>query len=504
MKKLLLISTILSGALFTMKAQENSPMIENAPGEEKLYNTTIDASFYLGGNVTTLKNLCYKINFADNKAYIYNLFSVQDPVGEYVTCELEDNKIYLPTGFVYRDFGYGVAKVMKFYLDENDNWTMDTDNSPIIWNINEDGSISENDPNVVMALVSFYDEYDYWETAVFEEISMQPAVIDNMDLPENITDIKYYRRFNEYVYDETYLNTVFEIASDGNDFYFKGLYDYPDSMDFLCWIKGTLEGNTITIPNDQIIGVDKRGYFCYNANAELDMMTGDLLLLDQPVNLQYDKAANTMTTDEWLLSVQGTEPYFYFPAPVITPFELKEATPAIPIFITLDDEWFDYFGQDTFVFLIPYEDTDGNFINPELLSYSIFIDSAEPYVFEPEEYQGLYEPQSEFDFYENTSFMFNSPSEGYQRHLAYINTNSFDKIGVQSYYTVNGVKNASEILWYDRNTSAIGTSISNKEVSAIETYDLMGKKVSDSSKGLVIKKVIYSDGTVKSLKQIVK
>lgn len=148
-------------------------------------------------------------------------------------------------------------------------------------------------------------------------------------------------------------------------------------------------------------------------------------------------------------------------------FELVEAVPAKPIYIDFSDEWFDYFGTTDFVFLLPYEDVNGNFIDPEKMSFSMFMDSDELYVFEPEQYSAFMEPVSEFGFYDINNYVANTGADGQQRHIVYFTTNSYDKIGVQSYYTVDGVRNASGIMWYDRNGSLVDKVEAEKDVALI-------------------------------------
>lgn len=500
MKKLFLLTLLMLSAFSIVRADNDSPFVSVAPGEQNLYNCAFDAYYYIGDYPTHIENVCYKINFDSNKAYLFNLFSVFDPITEYIEADIIDNNIFVPTGFVYKDLGYALVKVKRFYQDSNDQWVMDNENNPVVFTINENGSISENDPKVMIGLVTFFEEDDWMESAIFDDYFFSPSNIENLNLPDNVTDIKTYRRYNEYTEDETYLNYVIEIARDGNDFYFRGLYDYPDTMDILCWVKGSLEGNNIVIPNNQLIGVDLRGYFCYNANTEVDMNTGEFIIKEVPASFSYDESNNTMTSEDWLLAIQGTEPFMYFPAPQLYSFELVEATPADPEILMFDDDWFDWFGTTTLVFLLPYEDTEGNFIDPELMTFSIFIDNENPYVFEPTEYPNFLTPRQEFSFFENNNYVVNSTSDGYQRHLVDLTTNSFDKIGVQSYYTVNNVTKKSNIVWYDKNSSAVESLTDNKHITNIEYFDLKGNKTDHNYTGIVIRKITYSDGKSESSK----
>lgn len=492
-------------AVLSAKAETTRPIVTTAPGEESIYRGEVMAARALDGDVTKLDEIYYRINFDGDKAYIYNLFSISDPVGEYVVADIVDNKIYVPTGFVYRDLGYIVVMVKRFVKDSSGEWAIDNGDEPVIWTIEEDGVISDKDKDVKMGLVFYIvgdDEDPGSISCLFDDISLYPADITTTELPANVVDCREFRRYVNYEMEGDYTNMVIKVARDGNDFYFKNLYNDSDSMEIDCWIKGSLEDGFITIPSRQLVGVDKRGYFCYNAKTYIDWEKGEFVIDEEPVKFTFDEQSESMSTNDWLLITQGYNyPFYYFPTPELFLFELVEAVPAQPVYIDYNDEWFDYFGTVDFVFLLPYEDVNGNFIDPENMSFSIFMDSDKPYVFEPEQYPAFMEPVSEFGFYDMNKYVVNTGADGKQRHIVYLTTNSYEKIGVQSYYTVNGVRNASAIMWYDRNGLLVDKVEAEKDVSHVETYDLMGRKVSNDTKGVVVRRVTYTDGTVKSFKE---
>lgn len=516
MKKQILLIAVLSAFSYAM-AEEMSPVVETAPGVESLYKADVAAQRYIDDQVTQLDEILYRINFDGDNAYIYNLFSVSNPEDFYVTADVVDNDIYIPTGFVYKDMGYAAAIVRRIVKDSEGEWMIGKSDDPIIWHIQEDGTIKDEDPDVKMGLVFyFYDEEEPGkldendpglELCIFDDICLSPADLTGLELPSGVTESMDFRCYVNYEMDETYMNNMIHVARDGNDFYFKGLYDdvSGSTMQINCWVKGSLEGGVITIPSGQLVGIDARSYFCYNSRTYIDWEIGMFVIDENPVKFLYDENTQTMTTEDWLLITQGrNQPFLYFPSPELTKFDLVEATPAEPKFVMYDDEWFDFAGTTDFVFLIPYEDVNGNFIDPNRITYSLFMDSDDPYVFEPEEYPDFAQPVSEFGFYESTKYTINTQSEGYQRHIVYFTTNSYEKIGVQSYYTVNGKRNASSILWYDRTGSVVDKINDDKEIVDIQTYDLMGHKVCNSSNGMVIKKITYADGTTSTIKEISK
>jgi hypothetical protein len=77
-------------------------------------------------------------------------------------------------------------------------------------------------------------------------------------------------------------------------------------------------------------------------------------------------------------------------------------------------------------------------------------------------------------------------------------------MGVQSVYTGGGSENASEIVWYQLTNTDTGiekTVVSGKVESEVY-YDLQGRRVSPTHKGIVIKTQVMSDGSHRTTKII--
>lgn len=124
------------------------------------------------------------------------------------------------------------------------------------------------------------------------------------------------------------------------------------------------------------------------------------------------------------------------------------------------DSWYDCgdeSGFSKFYFTLPTTDVDGNMLDPENLSFSIFIDNdhgAELFTFPAEDYTyDLYTDITEVDY--------NLYSSAVDFHNYYVyfyrtNTEGYDplytkNIGIQAYYTVDGERGASNIAWlYER------------------------------------------------------
>ncbi len=500
----LLLLAVASLPCLAQGESEGSPIYDSAPGTEKYYNTrfSIASMFSSMNNMQEIDEVCYRISYDGDNAYIYNLLSVGDFLEKYVKCDVVDNQIIIPTGFIYKDQGYAQGIVRRVVKNDEGKWSFDYDNNPVVWTIESDGTIKDTNPDEAIGLELLYPEDDYaFEKTIMDNFILNPWTFDANEPPAG-AEVMEFRREVEYEVDMTTRNEVMKVAKDGDTYYFQGLVDDESFITNPRWITGTLEDNVITIPAGQLLGVDLRGYFNYFYTTTLNMETGQFTIEDTPAVFKISDDGKTMTTEDWLISTQGfSYVCLYFPAPKLTFFDPVPATPETPVFVSFDDSWYNYFGSVTFIALLPYFDTEGEFIDPARMTYSIFLDNdTEPYVFLPEDYMGLMTPMSEFPYSYESFFIKNSSSENYQRHIIDVATNDFTKIGIQTYYTVGDERGASEILWYDKKTTA-AEALTVNPIASEEYYDLTGVKVSPSAKGIVIRRITYADGSVKTVKE---
>jgi hypothetical protein len=183
--------------------------------------------------------------------------------------------------------------------------------------------------------------------------------------------------------------------------------------------------------------------------------------------------------------------------------------PAVPANPTADD-WYDC-GDETgfskFYFTLPTEDVDGNIIDPEYLSYSIFIDNGngpELFTFPAEDYTfDLYDDITEVpyelyssavDFRDYFVYMYRTNAEGYEPLFT-------ENIGIQVYYTINGVKNASEIVWLYEHHVGVDEVLAGKTVANVRYFNVAGQEMAQPE-GMTIKVTTYTDGTTNAVKVV--
>ena len=174
-------------------------------------------------------------------------------------------------------------------------------------------------------------------------------------------------------------------------------------------------------------------------------------------------------------------------------FETKViAVPGVPADPT-DVDWYDKgdeSGYSYVSFTLPEYDVDGNQLDKELLSYSIYTDNDQLFTFDADTYYN----DIEEDMTEIPYSVFNGGYDFYTNHVYFYRTNEGDnpfftkRIGVQVHYTVDGEKNSSNIVYYNL---PIPTGIDNATVSEGNDtwYTLDGRKLSSkpSTKGVFIR-----------------
>ncbi len=289
-----------------------------------------------------------------------------------------------------------------------------------------------------------------------------------------------------FVDDYVYVNNLFEGAS--ND-----------------WIKGKIEGEKVIFEADQFLGIFSN-YFIYFVPAELQYSAQDdtyYLICQQQIELEFDSATKTISGTGVLLAMTGklgsTDCYFVdlFIDPSIYEYEEKLSRPADPVISNLvyyQELQYGYISTS----IAPF-DTEGNFLNPENLYYSLYTDNDQLFVFTPDCYDYLDQSISEIPY------LYTDNWDIYERgQFIYFYELDFDRIGIQAIYKSGGQEARSHIVYY---------GVSAQDEIQIDTVrhpidtsyiDIMGRKVEAPANGWFIQVVTYDDGTVETAKVILK
>ena len=269
-----------------------------------------------------------------------------------------------------------------------------------------------------------------------------------------------------------------DVVIDGTDAYIKNPSWYEDSYN--TWVSGTYDAETgiISIPTGQYLywnetkgygiqmmwgstsGYKNEGSESYSLKAELDENVTEILfqideeaetitLLDSEGNLKADLPDKYNATGIYLM---WDDDKSFAAIEFNTKGEVLHVVPAVPANPTADD-WYDCGnenGYSRFYFTLPTTDVDGNALDPEKLSYSIYVD-GKLFTFDAAHY--TYDIEE--DMTDIPYSIYNSSYDFYVGAVYFYRTNEGDnplftnRIGIQVHYTVDGVKNSSDIVYWD-------------------------------------------------------
>ena len=299
----------------------------------------------------------------------------------------------------------------------------------VVFNYNaEEGTLECTTPYILEnSSATVINPYAFWLTPTFSKNGPEgpKPVVAPEGLKTSEWTVNAMTNFGDPV------SGYFNIGFDGNDVYLKGFCHYlPEA-----WLKGTLEGNTITFPGDQYFGPydDPDGYTHY-----------EFFLRPDDVVFTYDAEAGKMTAEGEIYVREAIRNYKgdVYNNPVITKVVEKAGTPATPNISQI----YDATTGPVVQFTIPTVDTEGNAMASAKLSFQFFKDVEEeisPITFDPADYAGLEQPMTVFPygFTDNTELFYN---------YMYLNQSDFqtwNKIGLQATYTGGGEEHKSEIFW---------------------------------------------------------
>ncbi len=269
---------------------------------------------------------------------------------------------------------------------------------------------------------------------------------------------------------------------------------YLDS--YGSWVKGTYDQTTgiITIPTGQYLSWNKdygygimlgwgstyvytlgddeyyMGYEIDENITEIQMMVHDnyiyLLNTQGDINAEFPDIFNATGLYAYYsddLSLTALEFCNHDENGNEKPFGILATTPkpVIPASPTAD-EWYDCgdeSGYSKFCFTLPTTDVDGNSLDPEHLSYAVWINDGfgnmYQYTFRAADYTlDLYNDINEVpyeiyssavDFHDNYVYMYRTNENDNPLFVQDATHNG--NIGIQAFYTISDMKNASEIIW---------------------------------------------------------
>lgn len=322
-------------------------------------------------------------------------------------------------------------------------------------------------------------------------------------------------------------------ADDGKTVYIKDPLCYAEGVG--AWVYGELsdDGTTITVPLGQYVSYNEQYNYglilSWGSTIAMDLGDGFYWVeyyADESVTeatYAVDPVNGTITLLGGVGDITNPEPYNYEATGLAGVWDddgslatiewgttwtpMGELAPAVPANPEVTDffDCGDESGYTRLDFNINLVDDEGNPLNADCLTYSIYTDYDQLFTFD----YATYGPQNGFDT-DMTEIPYGYSGEDfYLRRVYFYRTNMGDnpmfdwRIGIQVNYTVNGVSNKSDIVYLEvyPKPTAIDELADGKTVAGVRYYNMAGQEMAQPN-GLTIQVTTYSDGTTSATKVI--
>lgn len=312
---------------------------------------------------------------------------------------------------------------------------------------------------------------------------------------------------------ETKTQRIINIARKDNTFYFLNHSVTDTTMLF----KGELKDGKIHAATPQYIGGDK---FVYLYSARLSSHTEDgettyyydIDSTATEIAFDYDEATKTIHNNGLMMfmTLDGDMDNFFY-KPSYSPYIAKAGIPTNPGIESWNPYYYSSLGENVFTILITTKNTNDEFIDPNNLTYRIYMDNdTKPFVFTSEEYDK--------DFTVNTTDIpFNHIGNNIsnniyhpEKRILWLYETPKERIGVQTTYTYDGVSNSSNIVYINTSTGEVYTDIhainttDDPELLDIKYFNAAGMQILKPMHGLNIVVKTFKNGTEKAMKLWVK
>ena len=464
----------------------------------------------------------YVVKGTDGNYYFKNFVTNMCNGGTWIKGDVEGNVISVKTGQICAQLYYGTNNdLFTYYLfglrgeeqtgvDYNGNeytytvYVPDEEVTEILFTIEADGTITSQDSELLYGGVEEVDGAYNWPGQGDMGCTFYPFDDEPQTAPEGVEFNDYVHSYNAYLSDKTFRMVQAGIAD--NTLYVKLADIVPDGV-----VKATIDGDKATFANNQFLGLDNtystlaylKTCLFYKETDEWGWSTVYSDEVDEVV-MNYDAATSRFTDEELGFVVnagkQAISAHENYTQNTFYMFNDEPMVPASPVWVQYmpytETEYYawGYAGFDIFT-----TDVDGNYIIPDKLFYTCYLDEA-PLVFSAETYADLTEDMVEVPYaYSNNDIV----GGGYRTHYIYFHTGDFERFGVQTIYKGGNDERRSPIVYYGEQT---GISTPTASAAVVETnyYDLSGRQHNGLVHGVNVVVVKYADGTVKSGKVMVK
>ncbi|MDE6010439.1 MAG: hypothetical protein K2F87_03195 [Muribaculaceae bacterium] len=456
---------------------------------------------------------CYgsivEITDGDDGAVYFSYIISSYPASTYIKGErTADGKVVIKgPQALYEEYDYDYDKFTMLYLvplvqyiDENNRgYYIASEDMEYVFDVKEDGTLVSEDPTKLLGICTWTylrwleEEGYYWTGWGDRDITISRPTGELVTPPADIASEKW-------VWEDEYETTVVNVMFDDKDVYIQGM----DRILPNAWLKGSVTAdNEISFPSGQFMGASMEDlyfhYFCGGEFTEVAVPDEDTTetqwSLKGAAAFRYDAEKRHMHDLSGYV-INGSPDklyplYGYHDVTIEHQDRNPECPPAAPYDLVFQE---DDLGKRLWV-QIPNTDTEGMMLDEANLYYEIFLD-GEPYELDID-YPGIEEHPTwvPYNFENDDVFIYGKD------HTIYFYTEGEDSYGIRSVY----VNEMGQVL-YSAACGDCGNSLVagvKADVESVVWYDLTGRRIEAPAKGVSIRSVRYSDGSLKSEKVMV-
>ena len=452
----------------------------------------------------------------DNDVYIYNIFADLPTktyfkgmkVGDEVIVDLPQAVFYDDSDGYVEAYYYTLVDIVEGVDDDGYPTTsyIPQEKATVTFSVDEFGTMVAQDINEQCIFGACDSEYGDWIGLGASKIEISSFDETPVEAPANLEVLKNYwtSEGNEYGWQVNF-------AQDGNEVYFQGLSERMPK----AWVKANVvkDGNTaiVSIPQDQYVG-DYASYHIFTRCVEMTTDDkGNIFFEDEPLPSDYefqliwDLDKNTMEAKDknivLLFNTSKTDVYFInaLMDMKLIRQESYDGVPQNPYGLEFEDVMEDE-GFYLFSCNLPAISTEGNYLLLDDLKYVVYI-NGEEWTFDADEYY-LEDSVEEIPWLLNGYWIIKEFETC--RHRVAFFVEGIDTFGVQSVYNCDGVETRSEIITLDVEEIMGVGDVEAAKVASVKYYDLAGREVTNPAAGIFIKRTAFTDGSVSSLKTIIR
>ena len=499
---------ILAATAMTVNAadvtrDEHGIIREHPAGIHRLYMRSGGATYApIYFQTVTQDGIATEMVFSEDgtKAYFKNIIS-HAATDTWVEGDVSDGKITVPLGqLVYWfDGGYGMQLALVEVKGNISTYTSKNKGSVTFTMQGNDlyleGTSANPDETIYVGLgLTYTGQYNgEWSYYLDYETVLNYKDVAMVDVPNDL-------EVNTYSMEYEKSGHLVNVGFKDNDVYVQGV---SESNIPNAWWKGTVQGDGKLVFPLQFAQVYST-YLLYFCGSDFESVTSDegtswnYLWTDGSATFDFDRQTHSFSSKQAVF-VNNADDHFErgeaFRAPRFRPYTEKAGTPSDPSVYAYID-YFDLAGFSILMPSVPLLDTEGNFMDPSKVSWQIFVDDDELFILYPDEYRYLSGEMDEIPylFTADQQVKFSRSYIYEKAYGIYIFETGFHRIGVQTIYRGGGEEHRSNVAWYYFDGGTGIASHREDPEGATQHFDLSGRRVTDSHRGLTITRL--PDGRV--------